>query len=111
MVQYLTLGKTNTDGNPTIHVVEGELQSAELQTLEFHPVEFYDMALSDAQHDERNLERSRQNLFALHAQRHGLATASATLASMCQPGNSTTPNLKVSASVPRNGPGTSSETP
>ena len=109
VVQYLTLGHVNHDGNPSIHVVEGELQSAELQSLEFHPVEFYDMAVSDAQHDERNLERSRENLLALHAHRHGHATASATLASMCQPGNSTTPNSKVSASVPRNGPGTSSE--
>ena len=98
VVQYLTLGHVNHDGTPSIHVVEGELQSAELQALEFHPVEFYDMAISDAQHDERNLERSRENLLALHAHRHGHAAASATLASMCQTGVSTTPNSKVSAS-------------
>ena len=110
VVQYLTMGYTNNDGNPTINIIEGDMQSAELQTMEFHPVEFYDMSVADEQHDERVLERSRENLLALHARVH--CANAATLASMCHTGNQSAFNSTVSASVPcDHGVGTSSELP
>ena len=111
VVQYLTLGKTNHEGSPTIHVVEGAIQSAELQTLEFHPIEYYDMTVADAQHDADKLERSRQNLLALHARAHRHdANAAASQASMCPSDKLVTFNLTVSASsLPRDhGGGTTS---
>ena len=101
-------------GSPTIHVMEGEIQSAELQTLEFHPVEFYDMSISDHVHDELVLERSRRNLMALHAHQHGhaAANAEATLASMCPRDSPAISNSTASASCvqPDHGTGTTSRT-
>ena len=85
IVHYLTLGNSNHEGHPTIHVMEGETQSAELQTLEFHPAEFYDLHVADRVHDQEVLEKSRRQLLALHAHQHGRvdANAAASLASMC----------------------------
>ena len=57
IVHYLTLGHTNHVGHPTIHVMEGHIQSAELQTLEFHPAEFYDLHVADQVHDQKILEK------------------------------------------------------
>ena len=114
IVYYLTLGHSNQQGHPTIHVMEGNIQSAELQTLEFHPVEFYDMAVQDRVHDQHVLECSKRNLLALHARAHGHvgATAEATLASMCPTEDLKNPNSKASAScdLSANGPGTTSRT-
>ena len=93
-----------------VHVLEGTVQSAELQTLEFHPVEFYDMTLHDSQHDDAVLEKSRQNLLAIHAQLHVHQTSSssrAASASMCPSDKPETSNSKLPASSACNGPGTS----
>ena len=113
IVKYLTMGFSNHEGSPTIHVLEGAIQSAELQTLEFHPVQYYDMSMQDKVFDEQVLERSRRNLLAIHAQLHGLSfsssMSSAASASMC-PSDRTTPNSKLPASCARDGSGTTSST-
>ena len=100
IVHYLTLGNSNHEGHPTIHVMEGETQSAELQTLEFHPAEFYDLHVADRVHDQEVLEKSRRQLLALHAHQHGRvdANAAASLASMCPRDQTDLPNSFASAS-------------
>ena len=58
------MGYTNTTkGSPSIHVLEGVVQSAELQTLEFHPIEFYVNVkmLEGKVHDASVLEKSRHH--------------------------------------------------
>ena len=110
IVYYLTKGFTNLHGTPTIHVLEGALQSAELQTLEFHPVEYYDMTMSEKQFEAKVLERSRQNLMAIHARVHSTSASSeAHSASMCHRDSQRPPNSNVSASLLSNGSGTSSK--
>ena len=89
IVHYLTLGHTNHVGHPTIHVMEGHIQSAELQTLEFHPAEFYDLHVADRVHDQKILEKSRRQLLALHAQHHGQVDANAATYDGRLPSNST----------------------
>ena len=112
IVYYLTLGYTNNQGNPSVHVMEGEIQSAELQTLEFHPVEFYDMSISDRVHDAHVLARSRRNLLELHARQHGHAAsnAEASLASMCPRDNPVISKSTASASCAQPDHGASSRT-
>ena len=108
IVEYLTMGKVNTSGSPTIHVLEGAVQSAELQTLEFHPVEFYGNVLTESLHavEVATLEKSKKNLLMLHARIHECALpAEAHSASMC-PRDNSSPNSKVSASL-LHGAGTS----
>ena len=110
IVDYLTQGFKCEEGSPTIHVLEGTVQSAELQTLEFHPVEFYDMTLHDSQHDDAVLEKSRQNLLAIHSHLHAHqppSSSRAASASMCPSDNLETSNSKLPASSACNGPGTS----
>ena len=110
IVYHLTKGFTNLHGTPTIHVLEGALQSAELQTLEFHPAEYYDMTMSEKQFEAKVLERSRQNLMAIHARVHSTSASSeAHSASMCHRDSQRPPNSNVSASLLSNGSGTSSK--
>ena len=112
IVEYITLGYTNTTkGSPSIHVLEGVVQSAELQTLEFHPVEFYVNAkmLEGKVHDASVLEKSRQNLLLLHARNHGhVHVPEAHSASMSR-SDDNIPNSNLSASLPSlHGAGTTS---
>ena len=104
LCHYLTRGHRRQEGHARVVVLPPAVsltRAPEVHVLELHPVQF-DLAVCDVEHDQRELESSKQRLLWLHAQSRQLqgldSMTAAASASMCR------------ASAPLTTPTTSSST-